>query len=126
MIWRIFRKDWTLLWPLVAVVAALHAVVADAAMHGGMGGDEHADGEALRRGRDDAARELVAEHHAGAARAVLTQIAVQLRAADADGVDVDENVLGTELGLGDVLDPDVLGLVENCCLHRLLLSVPGA
>jgi len=26
MIWRIFRKDWTLLWPLVAVVAALHAI----------------------------------------------------------------------------------------------------
>ncbi|HZQ40552.1 MAG TPA: hypothetical protein VFA87_07155, partial [Rhizomicrobium sp.] len=26
MIWRIFKKDWTLLWPLVAVVAALHAI----------------------------------------------------------------------------------------------------
>ena len=26
MIWRIFRKDWTLLWPLVAVVAAMHAI----------------------------------------------------------------------------------------------------
>lgn len=26
MIWRIFRKDWLLLWPLVAVVAAMHVI----------------------------------------------------------------------------------------------------
>jgi len=26
MILRIFKKDWTLLWPLVAVVAAMHAI----------------------------------------------------------------------------------------------------
>jgi hypothetical protein len=26
MIWRIFKKDWTLLWPLVVVVAAMHGI----------------------------------------------------------------------------------------------------
>src|SRR5699024_11534079 len=45
------------------------------------------------------------------------EILVQVGAADSAPCDIDRDCAREQFGLGDVLDPDVLAVVEACCSH---------
>jgi hypothetical protein len=91
------------------VVAALQAPVAAAAGDQRVAGDTLA-GQPQRRGRlDHRGGELVAEHQPGFAARVVAVVGVHVRAADAGGVDAQHHFVIGKLGLGAVVQLDLIG-----------------
>jgi hypothetical protein len=101
------------------VVAALRAARAVVARHERRRGQPvaHRHAPHLGPGLDDLAGELVA-HDLPRRDERAMGVRVQVRAADADGPDRDDHVVRARLGLGDVLDLQILDAPEDGCLHR--------
>jgi hypothetical protein len=72
------------------------------------------------------ARELVTQDQRplsiGGPDRALAVVVLDVGAAESAGRNLDEHLVVGDLGLGDVLDPQVVRLVEDCCSHRCLLS----
>jgi hypothetical protein len=113
---------------LVALTDARVDVVGDDV---GLDDDVRSDldvGDSFAEGGDRAG-ELVSHRHRGILAGDRMRMAcgwdeyrafevfVEVGAADAAPGDVDGDGAGQEFGLGDVLDPDVLAIVETCCSH---------
>ena len=66
----------------------------------------------------DHAHEFVAEHHVVQLRQEAV-VDVQVRAADRGGGDAQNDVVRLlDLGIGDVIDGDFAGMMEDKCFHR--------
>ena len=101
---------------------ALTAVAAGLARHARVDRDARAGGEIRHLGADllDHAGDLVPERHRlldphGAEAAVV--VVVQVRAADAARRDADADLVRSRRHDGDVLDPQVLGRVDDDAAH---------
>ena len=91
----------------------------------GSAGHHRVDGDQLA-GREvgharaelvDPADRLVAHHLAGMAAPVLPGVAVEVRAADAGGDDLDDHLARFRLRLGPFLHRDVVCTTQHQCLH---------
>lgn len=109
---------------LVAVAAVRTGVVR---------GGERADDELARLDGGDLAADLLDDadvlvaHRVGLVHGVDTAVVPQVGAADAGGGGADDRVGGPEdLRLGNVLDTDVTGLVDDGCAHGGVSAREGA